>query len=156
MELEALPIRPDWRRLRGSDGEGGSPAVCRSEAVAAPKIRLLRSADISAGSTLQVLNLIAFPRPEYALPFFCADLVTFPRGHLIVLDVNPLYKTREYHTRFIAPFMSLCEEYAKAGRELSVIAVHIKPQFYEPVVTELLGLNLEKLTISQPNYSYQY
>ena len=49
-----------------------------------------------------------------------------------------------------------CEEYAKAGRELSVIAVHIKPQVYEPVVTELLGLNLEKLTISQPNYSYQY
>ena len=35
--------------------------------------------------SLQVLNLVIFPRPEYDLPFFCADLVTFPKGHLIVL-----------------------------------------------------------------------
>ncbi|CAI5989605.1 unnamed protein product [Closterium sp. NIES-65] len=76
---EAGLARSDWQVLEGSDGEGGK-AFCRSVAVSAPKIRLMRSADISAGRTLQVLNLIAFPRPEYDLPYFCADLVTFPLG----------------------------------------------------------------------------
>ncbi|CAI5479940.1 unnamed protein product [Closterium sp. Yama58-4] len=110
MPLSPIPIRADWQVLEGSDGEGGK-AFCRSVAVSAPKIRLMRSADISAGRTLQVLNLIAFPRPEYDLPYFCADLVTFPRGHLIVLDLNPLHQSEEHFNKYIAPIMPIANKY---------------------------------------------
>ena len=48
------------------------------------------------------------------------------------------------------------DEYAKAGRQLPVVAVHIKPAFYEAVVGELSQLNLDNLTISQPNHTYSY
>lgn len=48
------------------------------------------------------------------------------------------------------------EEYAKAGRPVTVVAVHIKPAFYDAVVTELQQLNLENLVISQPNHRYAY
>ncbi len=48
------------------------------------------------------------------------------------------------------------EQYLRAGRELPVVAVHIKPAFYDTVVRELQGLNLDKLVISQPNQIYQY
>jgi cAMP phosphodiesterase len=48
------------------------------------------------------------------------------------------------------------EEYSKAGRSLPVLAVHIKPAFYSAVVSELKQLNLDKLTISQPNQTYTF
>lgn len=48
------------------------------------------------------------------------------------------------------------EEYSKAGRSIPVVAVHIKPAFYDAVVTELKQLNLDKLTISQPNQTYSF
>ncbi len=48
------------------------------------------------------------------------------------------------------------EEYSKAGRSIPVVAVHIKPAFYGAVVDELKQLNLDKLTISQPNQTYSF
>ena len=48
------------------------------------------------------------------------------------------------------------EEYAKAGRSLPVVAVHIKPAFYNAVIGELQQLNLEHLTISKPNQTYSF
>ena len=48
------------------------------------------------------------------------------------------------------------EEYAKVGRPVPVVAVHIKPAFYDQVVAELMELKMEGLIISQPNQSYTY
>jgi cAMP phosphodiesterase len=48
------------------------------------------------------------------------------------------------------------EQYSRAGRAMPVIAVHIKPAFYETVVQELQDLNLDELVISQPNQIYRY
>lgn len=48
------------------------------------------------------------------------------------------------------------EEYSKAGRSIPVVAVHIKPAFYSAVVSELKDLNLDTLTISQPNQTYSF
>ncbi|CAI5494696.1 unnamed protein product, partial [Closterium sp. Naga37s-1] len=141
MPLSPIPVRvcriwqalkSDWQVLEGSDGEGGK-AFCRSVAVSAPKIRLMRSADISAGRTLQVLNLIAFPRPEYDLPYFCADLVTFPRGHLIVLDLNPLHQTEEHFSKYIAPIMPIANKYIEHlpwGGEFTAESL----QFFSPAL----------------------
>ncbi|CAI5962552.1 unnamed protein product [Closterium sp. NIES-64] len=129
---EAGLARSDWQVLEGSDGEGGK-AFCRSVAVSAPKIRLMRSADISAGRTLQVLNLIAFPRPEYDLPYFCADLVTFPRGHLIVLDLNPLHQSEQHFSKYIAPIMPIANKYIEHlpwGGEFTAESL----QFFSPAL----------------------
>ncbi|CAI5488994.1 unnamed protein product [Closterium sp. Naga37s-1] len=130
--LPPFPRQSDWQVLEGSDGEGGK-AFCRSVAVSAPKIRLMRSADISAGRTLQVLNLIAFPRPEYDLPYFCADLVTFPRGHLIVLDLNPLHQSEEHFSKYIAPIMPIANKYIEHlpwGGEFTAESL----QFFSPAL----------------------
>ena len=51
---------------------------------------------------------------------------------------------------------SFHEEYSRIGRRLPVVAVHIKPAFYNTVVRELQELNLGELVISQPNQIYQY
>ena len=48
------------------------------------------------------------------------------------------------------------QEYSKLGRDVPVIAVHIKPAFFEEVVGDLQALNLSQLTISKPNTSYEF
>ncbi|GJP44185.1 hypothetical protein CLOM_g3574 [Closterium sp. NIES-68] len=80
-----------------------------------------------------VLNLIAFPRPEYDLPYFCADLVTFPRGHLIVLDLNPLHQSEEHFNKYIAPVMPIANKYIKHlpwGGEFTAESL----QFFSPAL----------------------
>lgn len=49
---------------------------------------------------------------------------------------------------------SFAIEYGKVGRALPVIAVHIKPGFYDEVVSELQQLGIDGLSICQPNQSY--
>lgn len=48
------------------------------------------------------------------------------------------------------------EEYAKLGREVPVIVIHIKPRYYDTVVGELDELQLKDLAISQPNQTYRF
>ena len=48
------------------------------------------------------------------------------------------------------------DEYAKLGRELRIIAVHIKPAFYDEVVGQLKALGLATLTIGEPNREYEF
>lgn len=47
-------------------------------------------------------------------------------------------------------------ECAKAQRPLPIVAVHIKPAFYDQVVGELNQLGIEGLSICQPNQTYSY
>lgn len=114
MELQPFPMKEEFRHLEGSDGLQ-QKAVSRSTALQAEKIRMMRAADISAGPNLQVLNLVIFPNPQYDLPFFCADLVTFPRGHLIVIDLNPLFNTEEYIDKYIRPVLPLWNKHNDRG-----------------------------------------
>ena len=48
------------------------------------------------------------------------------------------------------------EEYAKLGRELPAFAYHIKPRFFEEVVTELEALGLPDLTIAELGKDYKF
>eukprot|EP00850_Spirogloea_muscicola_P021894 SM000266S09839 [mRNA] locus=s266:38098:40174:- [translate_table: standard] len=122
----------EYVELQGTDPKGG-PAVARSTSLQAEKVRQFRAADISAGPMLQVLNLIIFPRPEYDLPYFCADLVTFGKGHLVVIDLNPLYNTEEYHKKYIFPILPVCEHYSQSltwGGEFTAESL----QFFSPAL----------------------
>ena len=64
----------------------------------ASKLRQIRAACIEAGKTASVLNFVICPEPNYNLPFFGADLVTLPGGHLLALDLQPALKTKAWHT----------------------------------------------------------
>ncbi len=65
------------------------------------KIRQARAACVEAGKFASVLNLVLRPSDSYELPFFGADFVTLPSGHLLALDLQPVLKTDFYHTQFV-------------------------------------------------------
>jgi phycoerythrobilin:ferredoxin oxidoreductase len=46
-----------------------------------------------------VLNFVINPSCRFDLPFFGADLVTLPNGHLLALDLQPVDKADPDHTQ---------------------------------------------------------
>ena len=94
LDLENYPIPTGFERKETVTGKGKRQAqvVTTSYAVQAPKIRQIRAAHVQGGQSLQVLNFVIFPQLNYDLPFFGADLVTLPGGHLIALDMQPLFR----------------------------------------------------------------
>tara|TARA_Y100001968_G_C19446706_1_gene765783 strand:- start:3494 stop:4270 length:777 start_codon:yes stop_codon:yes gene_type:complete len=68
-------------------------------ACSAPKIRQARAACLTAGEKISVLNFVITPSYKLDLPFFGADLVTLPSGHLIALDFQPALKNDHQHTK---------------------------------------------------------
>ena len=59
----------------------------------------MRAARVEAGAAASVLNFVINPSTSYDLPFFGADLVTLPAGHLLALDLQPALKTDTQHTK---------------------------------------------------------
>jgi len=77
------------------------------------KLRKVRLSRIQAEASY-ILNLMAFPAPDYDLPIFGAELLAF-RGapHLVVIDHQPLWKDDpDYARRYIAPLADLHARYA--------------------------------------------
>ena len=65
------------------------------------KIRQARCACLQAGEITSVMNLVITPFNNYDLPFFGADFVTLPNGHLIALDLQPALKDDINHTQYV-------------------------------------------------------
>tara|TARA_Y100001968_G_scaffold308466_1_gene327252 strand:+ start:413 stop:1189 length:777 start_codon:yes stop_codon:yes gene_type:complete len=63
------------------------------------KIRQARCACLQAGEKTSVMNLVISPSNNFDLPFFGADFVTLPNGHLIALDLQPALKDDIIHTQ---------------------------------------------------------
>ena len=77
-----------------------------------PKLRQIRAAHVQGGGALQVLNFVIFPHLNYDLPFFGADLVTLPGGHLIALDMQPLFRDDPaYQAKYTQPLLPIFESY---------------------------------------------
>tara|TARA_Y100001968_G_scaffold239352_1_gene222777 strand:- start:523 stop:1299 length:777 start_codon:yes stop_codon:yes gene_type:complete len=66
------------------------------------KIRQARCACLQAGKKTSVMNLVISPFNNYDLPFFGADFVTLPNGHLIALDLQPALKDDIIHTKYVS------------------------------------------------------
>lgn len=47
-------------------------------------------------------------------------------------------------------------EYRKLGKDVAVVAIHIKCAFYDQVVSELKQLGISNLIISEPNHVYEF
>jgi len=105
LDLEPYPIPAGFERKEGVMGKGKrqEPVLTTSHGFKSPKLRQIRAAHVQGGNSLQVLNFVIFPELNYDLPFFGADLVTLPGGHLIAIDMQPLFSlwTRPSETEVV-------------------------------------------------------
>lgn len=114
IDLKPYPIPPGFDRKEGMMGKGKKQekVVTTSHAFCSAKLRQIRAAHVQGGNSLQVLNFVIFPEPNYDLPFFGADLVTLPGGHLIALDMQPLFRDDlEYQKKYTEPILPIFQEY---------------------------------------------
>jgi phycoerythrobilin:ferredoxin oxidoreductase len=114
LDLAPYPIPEGFEQKSAITGKGNreTTVVTTSYASQSTKLRQIRAAHVQAGDTLQVLNFVIFPRLEYDLPFFGADLVTLPGGHLIALDMQPLFRDDlSYQAKYSTPILPIFEKH---------------------------------------------
>lgn len=115
LDISPYPIPAGFERKSAVTGKGKREATVTttSYGAKAPKLRQIRAAHVQGGAALQVLNFVIFPELNYDVPFFGADLVTLPGGHLIALDMQPLFQTEDYQAKYSAPIMDMFQGYQK-------------------------------------------
>lgn len=111
--LKPYPIPTDFEQKQCITGKGKKEQVVitTSHGFSAPKLRQIRAAHVQGGDSLQVLNFVIFPQINYDLPFFGADLVTLPGGHLIALDMQPLFQNEAYQKQYSDGILPLWQSY---------------------------------------------
>lgn len=115
LDLAAYPIPAGFERKEALTGKGKKEqlVVTTSHAFKSSKLRQIRAAHVEGGDALQVLNFVIFPQLNYDLPFFGADLVTLPGGHLIALDMQPLFHDAAYQKQYSEPILPIFNNYQK-------------------------------------------
>ncbi|MEM7063034.1 MAG: phycoerythrobilin:ferredoxin oxidoreductase [Cyanobacteria bacterium P01_B01_bin.77] len=114
LTLSPYPIPAGFESNTATKGKGKRAVTVHttSHGYSSPKLRQIRAAHVQAGDSLQVLNFVIFPRLEYDLPFFGGDLVTLPGGHLIAIDMQPLFRdSPDYQARYSQPIMPIFKRY---------------------------------------------
>ena len=109
LPLSPYPVPAGFESKEGTTGKGKrqETVLTTSYAFKSSKLRQIRAAHVQGGSSLQVLNFVIFPQLTYDLPFFGADLVTLPGGHLIALDMQPLFHEPAYQQKYTEPILSI-------------------------------------------------
>ena len=102
VESSPYPIKNDFLFKESSFGSSSNPKKVFLETwgLKTKKIRQARCACLQAGEITSVMNLVISPLNNYDLPFFGADFVTLPNGHLIALDLQPAIKNDIIHTQY--------------------------------------------------------
>ena len=102
-EPRPYPIENDFLFRESFFGSTSNPkkVVLETWALKTEKIRQARCACLQAGEITSVMNLVISPLNNYDLPFFGADFVTLPKGHLIALDLQPALKDDMIHTQYV-------------------------------------------------------
>ncbi|BAZ37772.1 ferredoxin-dependent bilin reductase [Calothrix sp. NIES-4101] len=114
LDIQPYPIPEGFEHKSAIVGKGKNQEeiITTSYAFQSPKLQQIRAAHVQGGKSLQVLNFVIFPHLNYDLPFFGADLVTLPGGHLIALDMQPLFAgDREYQTKYTEPILPIFHKY---------------------------------------------
>ena len=114
LDLKPYSIPQGFERKEGVMGKGKKqePVLTTSYGFKSEKLRQIRAAHVQGGNSLQVLNFVIFPELSYDLPFFGADLVTLPGGHLIAIDMQPLFSQNEsYQAKYSEPIMQMFRDY---------------------------------------------
>ncbi len=113
LDLAPYPIPAGFESKECITGKGKKEqlVVTTSHAFKSSKLRQIRAAHVQGGDALQVLNFVIFPQINYDLPFFGADLVTLPGGHLIALDMQPLFHDSAYQKQYSDPILPIFNKY---------------------------------------------
>jgi phycoerythrobilin:ferredoxin oxidoreductase len=107
-----IPAGFESKSAMTGKGKHQSEVLTTSHAYQSEKLRQIRAAHVQGGDALQVLNFVIFPHLNYDLPFFGADLVTLPGGHLIALDMQPLFRDeKDYQTKYTQPILPIFNSY---------------------------------------------
>jgi phycoerythrobilin:ferredoxin oxidoreductase len=132
LQPRAYPIEASYLRREGATGSKAQPVrvVTATWACSTDKLRQARAACVEAGSAASVLNFVINPSSCFDLPFFGADLVTLPSGHLIALDLQPALKTDERHTSEVwQRLLPIWEEWQQRLPEGGPIPPEAEPYF---------------------------
>ena len=99
-KLQNYPIPVEFLYKRVVTGNSKKPIEITTSTWASKftKVKQIRAACIQGSGSLSVLNLVIIPSVDYNLPFFGADFVTLPNGHLLALDLQPVLKNDRFHT----------------------------------------------------------
>lgn len=134
VELFPYPIPEGFERKEGVMGKGKRQenVLTTSHAFKSKKLRQIRAAHVQGGNSLQVLNFVIFPELNYDLPFFGGDLVTLPGGHLIAIDMQPLFKDDPaYQAKYAEPIMPIFDKH-RANLEWGGDFPEEAQQFFSP------------------------
>ena len=134
LELSPYPIPTGFERKEGVMGKGKRQenVLTTSHAFKSKKLRQIRAAHVQGGNSLQVLNFVIFPELNYDLPFFGGDLVTLPGGHLIAIDMQPLFRDDPaYQAKYAEPIMPIFEKH-RANLEWGGDFPEEAQQFFSP------------------------
>ena len=101
MQPKPYPVPEQFLQKTGETGSKAKPTEVTTAtwACSTEKLRQVRSACVEAGAAASVLNFVINPSCQFDLPFFGADLVTLPNGHLLALDLQPVDKGDVQHTQ---------------------------------------------------------
>ena len=99
--LESYPVGDDflYKESQIISQKETSRIITSTWACKMDKIRQVRMACIKGSKSISVMNLVISPFNNYDLPFFGADFVTLPNGHLLALDLQPALKNDRIHTQ---------------------------------------------------------
>ena len=134
LELSPYPIPEGFERKEGVMGKGKrqESVLTTSHAFKSKKLRQIRAAHVQGGNSLQVLNFVIFPELNYDLPFFGGDLVTLPGGHLIAIDMQPLFRDDPaYQEKYTKPILPIFEKH-RANLEWGGDFPEEAQQFFSP------------------------
>ncbi len=99
-ELKPYPVEKEFLDKEAISRNKNKPVkvLTSTWACKTNKLRQVRAACVEARGIASVLNLVANPLNHFDLPFFGADFVTLPSGHLLALDLQPVLKDDYLHT----------------------------------------------------------
>jgi len=97
----SYPVPEQFLERAGATGSRAQPVAVQTAtwACRTDKLRQVRAACVQAGAAASVLNLVINPSCRFDLPFFGADLVSLPSGHLLALDLQPVDRADPLHTQ---------------------------------------------------------
>lgn len=153
LDLKPYPIPEGFESKSALVGKGKhqEDVLTTSYGYQSDKLRQIRAAHVQGGHSLQVLNFVIFPRLTYDLPFFGADLVTLPGGHLIALDMQPLFRNDPlYQAKYTQPILPIFQAHqqhlpwggdfpAEAQPFFSPAFLWTRPQATEVVTTHVFA-----------------
>ena len=107
LDLEPLSVPDEFLYKENSFGSKEKSRIVQTSTwgCRTTKLRLLRAACVEASGSVSVLNFLVNPFHTYDLPFFGADFVTLPSGHLLALDLQPVLKNDQTHTENVWKYL---------------------------------------------------